>query len=108
MPSRTVKYNVYYAMSADGPWTLANSTPIDHDQLGNEYTITGLKSGTLYYVSVVGGVLEDGTFVPLMNQHIGTSNDGAKGIGSAPMKPILLRGYAIRYTGTLRHKFEVI
>lgn len=81
--SSGVRYNVYYSTFSKGPWTLANASPLVHDQAGNEYTITGLSKGTLYYILVAGGYIDDGEFVPLVTQPIGPSSEGARGIGAA-------------------------
>ena len=72
----TIKYNVYYSSSPEGPWTLANLTPITHSDSGNSYTITGLNSATRYYVTVLGGIEEDGEFIPLFQQPVGPYNYG--------------------------------
>lgn len=45
-------YNVYYSSLKDGPWTLANSTPLSDQIYGNSYTISGLTSGLTYYVTI--------------------------------------------------------
>ena len=44
-----IKYNIYVSTSPEGPWVLNNPIPIDHDQLGNEYTITDVIRDALYY-----------------------------------------------------------
>lgn len=104
-----IVYNVYYATTINGPWTLANPTPIDHDQLGNEFTITGLTRGTLYYIQVVGGYMDGDEFIPLISQPIGPTPTGAKGIGAAPPLPIATREYVVRRVseGALGGQFEV-
>lgn len=105
-----IKYNVYYATSSTGPWTLANTTPIAHDLMGNEYTIGGLTRGTLYYILVVGGYIDDDDeFVPLMDQPIGPTTYGAQGVGAAPVAPIAAREYITRKlaNGSLGHKVTV-
>lgn len=78
-----VKYRVYYSLSSEGPWTLANETLIDNTSGGNSYEITGLQDNTLYYFRVVGGTLdEDNVFVPLVGQDIGPLSDPALGLDS--------------------------
>lgn len=105
-----IKYNVYVSTSPDGPWVLDNPTPIDHDQTGNEYTITDVIRGALYYIMVVGGYIDDGEFVPLMYQHIGPNPEGAQGVGTAPSVPMAVRNYVVRRKADsmLGHKFEVL
>ena len=72
------KFNIYYSTSVTGPWILANETPLDPDPTGyNMYNITGLQSNTVYYIQIVGGVMVDGEFSPLMSQSIGPVNQGA-------------------------------
>lgn len=68
-----IKYRVYFATTANGPWTLVNDTLIDDVPSGNSHTITGLNANTKYFVTVVGGVEEDGDFFPLITQPIGVS-----------------------------------
>jgi hypothetical protein len=75
-----IRYNLYYATSANGPWTLANDTPLDHVSSGNEYTISGLGYRTSYYFQIIGGIIEDNEFVPLAHQHIGPQLDKAGGV----------------------------
>ena len=88
-----IKYNVYYSTSPTGPWTLDNPVPLDNVQGGTGYTITGLKKGAIYYVSIVGGIMQDGEFVPLMSQPIRPGPMQASGIGEAPMNPIMVKEY---------------
>ena len=104
-----IKYNIYTSIYQNGPWTLANSTPIDHDQTGNEYTITGLSRGGQYYIMVVGGYIDGSTFVPLMYQPVGPNPEEALGVGKAPGDVLLIRNYTVRKLATteLGHQFEV-
>lgn len=73
----STKFNIYYATTPEGPWTLANEEPIDRDPDGNSFTISGLVSETQYYFQIVGGVVEDEEFVPLISQPIGPKREGA-------------------------------
>lgn len=78
-----IKYNVYYSLNENGPWTLANGTPIASEATNQySYTISNLKGGTIYWVAVVGGTVDNDTFYPLMSQHIGPLNTGAGDITS--------------------------
>lgn len=104
-----IKYNVYYSTFPKGPWTLANPTPLDHDPAGNEYTISGLKLGATYYFVVVGGYIEDEEFIPLVTQHIGPDGQGARGVASAPIAPLIIREHVVTRVEEgegLRHQFE--
>jgi hypothetical protein len=47
-------YNIYYSARPKGPWTLANSTPIESSAYGNSYTISGLRPGVTYWLCVAG------------------------------------------------------
>lgn len=67
----STKFNIYYATSANGPWYLANDEPLDRIEEGNEYTISGLRTNTKYYVAIVGGVVEDDEFIPYISQEVG-------------------------------------
>jgi len=82
-----IKYNVYYATSPKGPWTLANSSPISHDDTGNYHVIAGL-SGGVYYVAVVGGIMSGGEFLPLVSQPIGPQKISSWGMGIDRAKSI--------------------
>lgn len=48
----TYHYNIYYSSMPSGPWTLVNSSPIEDQVYGNCYTISGLTSGLIYYVTI--------------------------------------------------------
>lgn len=106
-----VKFNLYYSTSLDGPWTLANPTPIDFNPTGkHSYTITGLKQNTLYYVAVVGGQVEDDVFYPLLSQHIGPVAQGAGDIGTVKLLDVKAsRTFAphINTSDALGHQFAV-
>lgn len=80
-------YNVYYAVTEGSPWKLSNSSPLLHDVTGNEYTITGLQAGVPYYVSIVAGRMEEGEFIPLMNQSLPYASRGAVDISGAKGYP---------------------
>lgn len=103
-----IKYNVYYATQSNGPWTLSNSTPLDHVSGGAEHTVTGLKYGSVYYISIVGGIIQDGEFVPLMTQHIRPGSHSASGISTAPMNPLKVRIFIpqIPEDASLSHQFQ--
>jgi hypothetical protein len=45
-------YNVYYSSTKNVPCTLSNSTPFTDQVYGNCYTITGLSSSRIYYVTI--------------------------------------------------------
>jgi len=45
-------YNIYYSSLPEGPWTLANSTPLVDQSYGNTHTISGLTPGLIYYIKV--------------------------------------------------------
>lgn len=91
-----VKYNVYFSTTAIGPWTLANAIPIDHIDSGNQYTITGLKSGTTYYVKIIGGTVSGTTFQPLINQPIGPASVQAASVDIPTITPLAIRTYEAR------------
>jgi hypothetical protein len=56
-------YYIYYSSRRDGPWTRANSVPYDDQVYGNTYTISGLSSGLIYYVTIT-SVNSDGVEGP--------------------------------------------
>lgn len=104
-----IKYQIFYATTANGPWTLVNDTLIDDNPSGNDFTITGLKPNTEYFVSVVGGVEEDGDFFPLITQPIGLNPAEAGNI-----QVVETTRYAVITSGTqgdaddsLDHEFTV-
>jgi hypothetical protein len=45
-------YYIYYASTSNGPWTKANTTPFEDQTYGNCYTISGLTSQLIYYITV--------------------------------------------------------
>jgi hypothetical protein len=104
-----IKYNIYYATSAKGPWTLANVTPVDHVGAGNTYTISGLKADTLYYIVIVGGRV-DGDFQPLVLQPIGPLSEQAAGPESATAPVFAARTYEARILAdeSFYHQITVI
>lgn len=72
-----IKFNIYHSLSDNGPWTLASPTPISFSEDGEQSTtVSGLAAGTYYYMRIIGGRVEDETFIPLMSQIIGTSVAG--------------------------------
>lgn len=104
-----IKYNVYYSTTPDGPWTKANTVLISDNSSGNSYTITDLTEGVLYYVMVVGGILDDfGNWIPLSGQPIGPNPVSATQIDN-PNK-IAIATYSPNFvnSGTLSMNFGVV
>jgi len=107
----STKFNIYYATTQDGPWILANAMPLDRVDGLQTYTITGLKSDTLYYVSIVGGTLDSqGNFVPLISQPLGPTTSGAADQSTRPVKPIGARTFSPKITtnNALEMQFTVV
>ena len=105
----STKFNVYYATTPNGPWTLANDTPIDRATSGlTQYTITGLNRNTLYYIAIIGGTMDGSDFVPLVSQPIGPKSSGAGDV-SANRSIFFAKTFmpSINTEGTLSHQFEV-
>jgi len=74
-----ISYYIYY--SVDGKsWTVANGSVLPDAAGGNTYTITGLDTGVVYRISVVGGKDIDGTWTQLSGQPIGPVDIGVKEI----------------------------
>lgn len=105
-----IKYNIYYSLSSEGPWTLSNNTPIDHSDDLMEYFIDNLTSNTAYYITIVGGYIENEEFIPLMSQPIGPVDIGATTIGSGVEYKIKALTYNPSKSdeNNLTHKFGVI
>jgi hypothetical protein len=105
----STKFNIYYATTANGPWTLANEDPITRIAAGNEYTVTGLKRDTLYYVAIVGGYEDSNEFVPLTSQAIGPKSGGVGGVEVQSAAPFAVRTFtpSITSEGYLGHQFGV-
>lgn len=114
----SIKYNVYYATTANGPWTLANDTPIDHDQNGMEYTISGLARGTKYYLRTIGGVVEDEEFIPYVSQPLGPNAEPAAGVEAPGVNYLVAKAHVVHMSGgtvsgvalleeTLGHEFDI-
>lgn len=105
-----LKFNVYFSTASSGPWTLANSTPLDHIPAGNEYLLTGLKSGAKYFVTIVGGVIENGGFIPLISQPVGPESSPAAGVGIAPSTMVQVVNFLprINASSVLGHRFGVV
>ena len=105
------KFNIYYATTPVGPWTLSNPIPVDRVDGVQSYTITGLNTDTLYYVSIVGGTLDvQDNFLPLISQPIGPNAIGAADQGAYPVAPIGVRTFSpsIVTNSGLGHQFEVV
>jgi hypothetical protein len=97
--SAQVKYNIYTAPDAFGPWTKVNALPINNNADGNEYDITDLQNGQLYYIMVVAGRLdEENNFLALCGQAI--SNDPEPGSNVANPHLILARPKRVSNTAT--------
>jgi hypothetical protein len=107
-----LKFNVYYSTNKEGPWVLANPIPIDYDPSGyHTFAITGLLQDTLYYVTVVGGQVHNGTFYPLLTQHIGPVAQGAGSIGGVKildLKSARTFSPHINTSDALGHQFAVV
>lgn len=65
-----LKYNIYYSIDLNGPWTCFNTEPLENNQQGNKITITGLQKNTPYYVAIVPGYENERTWQPLLRQPI--------------------------------------
>lgn len=105
----SVKFNVYYSTSSDGPWTLSNSSLLNNNTLGNSYTITGLNEGVLYYIIVVGGKLnEQGVWVPLSGQSLGPLPNPAKEIANPNMISARTYSSRINNSSSLNMSFGVV
>lgn len=104
-----IKFNVYYSTSREGPWILANTTPIDHIPEGNQYTVTGLKIDVTYYFLIVGGYIEDGVLVPLVSQHIGPDGAAAAAFGTITKPIAFSKPFAphIEAETSLGHRFNI-
>jgi hypothetical protein len=105
----SVGYNLYHSTSADGPWTLANDSPIAHNDFGHSYSISGLNNGTTYYLRIVGGIIDGDDFTALVTQHIGPGADGAAGIESTSANTILFKQFVADKLslGSLGHEFTI-
>lgn len=105
-----IKYNVYYSLQELGPWTLANNEPLDHNDDGNAYTVSGLQNNTAYYFTVIGGTLDDDdNFVPLVTQFLGPTNQTAGTVNGIAVPTILAKTYGTdkQTTSSLGHEFTV-
>jgi len=105
-----IKYNIYYALTSDGPWTLANDSPLDHVPSGNSYTVSGLSLNTDYYISIIGGIVnDDDDFVPYVPQFVGPLNQEVATIGSSVVPHFLVRTYGIYRTSNtgMMHMFTI-
>lgn len=106
----STKFNIYYSTSPNGPWTLANDTPIDREEGLQSYSIQNLVTNTNYYIAVVGGyVTDDQVFHPLLHQPIGPRQIGASGVEIARPPSILARTFsAVKNTNnSLGHEFNI-
>lgn len=105
----STKFNIYYATTANGPWILANSTPIDRATSGlTQYIISGLNRNTLYYIAIVGGTMDGSDFVPLVSQSIGPKPSGA---GDVSVNKMIFSAKTfmpnINTEDVLSHQFEI-
>lgn len=107
-----IKYQVYYALSKNGPWFLANEgTEVDHIENGlMEYTITGLGSNVVYWIAVVGGKEVNGKFLPLLTQSIGPKKVGTQAVGEVISAQFKVKTFAptVNEESILTNQFEVI
>lgn len=85
--SLNLYYNIYFSTSSTHSWKRANSIPLLHDQTGNEYTISGLQGNVPYHISVVAGRMDNGEFIPLIDQPLGSESRGALDIFSVRNYP---------------------
>lgn len=104
-----VKYNVYFSTDPAGPWALANTTPIDHIDGGNQYTVTGLKKDVVYYFLIVGGYMEGEEFIPLVSQHIGPEGSKVSALGTNPLPHVYAKVFTphIPADTALGQKYEI-
>lgn len=108
-----IKFNVYYATSASGPWTQANELLIDYDSTGHySFSVYNLVAGTKYFFRVVGGRWKSNAFIPLFDQVIGDVDSGGTTDLSSPVIPsplevALVSGINIPKFESLGHSFEV-
>jgi hypothetical protein len=104
-----IKFNIYYSLSPDGPWTLDNDTPLDRVSTGNTYQISSLSAETLYYIRVVGGVIEDDEFVPLISQPITITKQNAGDVNNVIQGEASTRTFGPRFndTSSLSHEFTI-
>jgi hypothetical protein len=101
-------YNIYYSANKDGPWTKSNTSLISDVSSGNSYEITGLKFGTIYYIMILGGELDNlGTWVAQCGQAIGPVSDGAKEAYNFNIAKAKTFGIDIVGTSSLGNRFEV-
>lgn len=111
-----IKYNIYYSSYANGPWTLANDTPVDHVDEEMSFFIPDLDPNTRYYITVIGGYIENGEFIRLESQPIGPNNIGANalltnvggGVSAPPSVEIVTNSPKISTEGSLMHVFAVV
>lgn len=72
-----VYYNIYLGTNRLEEFTLVNSSPQVENAVENSYTINGLINGITYYVYVVGGRYESGTWRGSVKQIVGDNKKGA-------------------------------
>ncbi len=93
-----VLYNIYISSNPTGPWDLVNETPISDDSSGNQYTISDLVNGRLYYIMVVGGRLDsNGVFIPISGQPLGPGAEPGTSISNPNI--VATRPKEVRYGG---------
>lgn len=106
-----IKYNIYYSTVLQGPWTLATVTPIDHvPSTVHEFEVTGLKTGTAYYIAIVAGDDASGEWIPLVGQSIGPNSISVGGVGVPSMRTfkVVPFGPSIDDTIAVGHRFTVV
>lgn len=95
----TIYYNIYHAQSEQGPWTTANDDPVLHNNNGNHFTVSGLQLGVVYYIAILGGVLEDDEFLPYAAlQSIANQAKGAALIGAGINPQIKFKTFTPKVT----------
>src|SRR5690606_25938091 len=73
-----IEYVVYWSSGPNGPWERHNDIPVTNNPSGNTYVLDNLVNDVDYYIIVVGGITENGSFKQLSGQPI--SNSASSGI----------------------------
>lgn len=104
-----ILYNVYYSLSAEGPWNVANTSLLSDNSDGNIFTITGLSNGVVYYFFVVGGRLDsEGIWIPSAGQPIGPNSSPAIGIINPNIKASKTFSPTTNTTSSIGNSFVVV